>query len=125
MMASALFLLLIGLADYGGAAWVAIQLRDAARAGAQYALRNPSSTTNIASVAKAATRLTSDSLTVTSSDFCLCDNGSSVSCTGTCESGVPSEFVKVTVSRSYSSLITYPGISNPSTLSATATLRYK
>src|SRR5689334_20913021 len=76
--------LLAGLFDFGTGVMNAMALSAAARAGAQYALTQPTDTAGIAAVVAAATRLDPASLTITATSTCECPGGGSVGCGGSC-----------------------------------------
>ena len=123
-IAPIIFLLGLGMFDYGGATMNVIALKEAARAGVQYAVRHKTDTAGTRTVVLAATNLDSGTLTVALANFCECPNGAGTACTATCTGGViPKELVSVTVSQPFPTLVTYPGISNPASISASATLR--
>ena len=117
--------MLAGLFDFGSSVMNAMALEAAARAGAQYALTQPSDTTGIAAVVSAATRLDATTLTITSSNACECPDGSSVDCTsGTCGAGVTLvRFVTIQVTQPFTSLMPYPSFMRPTQLSGTAVVR--
>lgn len=126
LMAAALMVLTIGLVDYGSAMTRAVDLREAARAGAQYAVRNWTATGTVSAIAKAATKQDPNSLTVATIDFCECSDGTSVACTATCSGGAAAgHYVRVTVSQPSATFISYPEFVLPATLSASSTLRIR
>ena len=105
-----LFLLLAGLLDLGRFALQKSSLLQGAREGAQYGMVNSSDSSGINSTAVNATALTG--VTASHSVFCECVNGTSVSCTTTCNAGVNLKtYVTVTTTKAFSSFLT------PSTLS--------
>ncbi|MDA8233114.1 MAG: pilus assembly protein [Magnetospirillum sp.] len=122
LAAPILLVLVLGLADFGMATNERMRLTSAARAGAQYAMGNPtdSAGTRQATLA-AANGLNSGTVSVTLS--CGCNDGSTITCGGTCPTSAPWTYVTVTVAENYALLVTYPGIGNSVALSASASLR--
>jgi Flp pilus assembly protein TadG len=123
-----LLLMVTGSADFGRILYQEHRLAAAARAGTQYAMQSSSTwidTTNITAAVRAdANDTTAQSLTVTSS-VCTCPNGTAVCSTGTNCSGstIAGTYVKVTVSTSYSTLLRYPFIARPISLSGRSLIR--
>ena len=126
-----LMLLLLGVVEIGRYAYFAIQVGNAARAGAQYGAQNGTTAydnTGIINAAKADGNNSIAALTVTPSNYCWCWDGSSgttVNCsTGTCASGSHLvEYVQVTVSGKVDPLFNYPFLPSSLTVSNTATMR--
>jgi Flp pilus assembly protein TadG len=119
-------LLLAGLFDFGSSVMNAMALEAAARAGAQYALTQPTDAAGISAVIQAATRLDASTLTVTSSNACECPNGTTgIDCsTGTCGAGVILvRIVTIQVTQPFTSLLPYPAFMRPTQLTGTAVIR--
>jgi Flp pilus assembly protein TadG len=127
-----LTLLVFGAIDLGRAYYLILEVANAAHAGAEYGSQNPSST---AGMTAAATQSAPDvaNLTVATPTWgCECSDGSSytASCTttptcnvsGTRGSNVVYR-VQVKASVAYNTLVPWPGIPTPITLSNTATIR--
>jgi Flp pilus assembly protein TadG len=117
-----LSLMLVGMLDLGRFAIDKATLLQAARAGAQYgvaasqASTNPAaalSATDLANVSTTAQNSTTLSgVTVTNSLFCECSSGVSVSCSSTCSSGgTLKNYLTVTTTRAFSSVVGATGIS--------------
>ncbi len=105
-----LFLLLAGMLDLGRFALQKSALLQGAREGAQYGMVNSSDSSGINSTAVNATGLTG--VTATNSVFCECVNGTAVSCSTTCSSGVNLKtYIKVTTTRSFSSFMSVSTLS--------------
>ena len=127
-----LCILTLGVVDFGFGFWQSMQVQNAAQAGAQYAMINPgSSNTSISSAVTSATGLTG--ITVATGypqTSCGCPTGSTTSPTGmtwgvTCGSvcgvgGTAQTYKLIRAQKSYSTFMTWPGLSNPMTLTATA-----
>ncbi len=117
--------LLTGLVDFGFMAYDAMALNVAARAAAGYGIANPSNGAGIQAAALGATSLSPGNLTVT--DACQCYDGTAVSCSGPCASadqdnGQSRIYLSVTVTEPYHTLLPWPGLSDPTTLTGTAVL---
>ena len=123
-----LLLMFVVTADFGRVFYTAIALSNAARAGAQFGSYSVAQTGNTAGMNQAANLEAQDiggGVTVSSQRFCKCSNGSSVNCTtGTCTGyGPPQVFVQVTASKTFTTLLSYPGVPNTLPLSRTAIMR--
>ncbi len=118
-----LLLLLSGAIDLGYALNQSSSLNNAARAGAQYAMRFPTDTSGIQDVVTKAVSYNPTSLTITSSLSCECSNGTVVACTANCSGTAPYSYVTVSVSKTYSSPLPTAMMLGISTLSATAIMR--
>jgi Flp pilus assembly protein TadG len=124
LLAPVLLVLVIGLVEMGRYASLAIEVGNAARAGAQYGAQSLANAANAASIRCAAENesLTGGtapacpstnplSLTVNPTNVCGCDNGGTItamaSCTSTCAHHVVVS-VQVQASGTFSPLFTYP-----------------
>jgi Flp pilus assembly protein TadG len=128
LMLPLLFVLLFGAGDFGRAYYMSITLANAAAAGALYGVQsvaNSTDTTGITNAAKAdATNL--QSVTITSSRFCQCADGTAISCTSTCTSPNPARprvYVSVTATKNFKSLVGYPKDPGNFTIGRTVTMR--
>jgi Flp pilus assembly protein TadG len=123
-----LFLLLMGMVDFGRGYYLAIEVSHAANAAALYGSQNPTDTTGMQNAADLdaadVSNFTVSSVTVTYG--CECSDGSSpvVNCTSTpaCATNVVN-YVQVNTSVSYSALFPYPGIPTPLTLHGSSRMR--
>jgi len=120
--------LLVGLTDFGMAYWEKIQVGNAARAGAQYAMVHGWNPPAISTSVTRATGLISIAATPAPTQACGCPSASSgiiaTSCGSSCTGGgAAGTYVTVNASASYSTLLPYPGIANTFALTATNTLR--
>ena len=124
-----LFLLLMGVVDFGRAYYLSIEISNAAHSAALYGSQNPTDVAGMKSVAVAdapdVPHFTTASVTV--SYGCECSDGSSpiASCATNPSCGVKNaiNYVSVTTSISYSAILPYPGIPSPLTLSGSARMR--
>lgn len=127
LLAPVLVFLLIGIFDYGKAAYEAMQVQDAAQAGAEYALRYGWNSGNIENAVTSTTTSISVSATPAPTQSCGCVSGTSIvsaSCGSACSGGgTAGTYVTVSAQAPYSPILSYPGISLPSTLTAQTTVR--
>jgi len=122
-----LLLMVTGSFDFGRVLYQEHRLEAAARAGTQYAMQNTTTQTDtdsIAAAVRADANDTANSLTVASS-VCTCPNGTAIcsasaNCTGSTVAGT---YVKVKVSMAYSTLVRYPFVSSPISLSGQSLIR--
>ncbi len=122
-----LVLLTTGSYDFGSALYQQHRLIAAARAGVQYGIQSSSTWTDTADITTAARNDagdTTNSLTVTATT-CTCPGGTSPCSTATACSGstVAGTYVNVVVTESYSTLVSYPFITSPFTISGQALVR--
>jgi Flp pilus assembly protein TadG len=125
LMAPVLLTVIAGLIDFGMGAYEAMSLRSAARAAGQFAMKYPTDTAGIAAVVTAATTLDAQALTVTSSRFCKCSNGTTVTCDSqACSGNTPQlKYVRVSVTKTFTTMFPWPGFADGLPLAGTATLR--
>ena len=100
---------------------------DAARAGAAYGAQSSGHAGDVPGILLAAEEEAQDivPIGVTSQRVCECTGGAAVSCTiASCGGyGVPRAFVEVTVTRTFSTLVPFPGVPSSVPLSRTAKVR--
>jgi Flp pilus assembly protein TadG len=127
-----LLLLIVGAVDFGRAAYVGIEVEDAAHAGAEYGSLNPSNTTAITTAAQQSAPNVANLIVSTPTWGCECSDGSSYSancaspptCTASSTRGSNLVHrVKVTTSSVYKPLLPWPGIPSSINLSSTAVVR--
>jgi Flp pilus assembly protein TadG len=123
-----LVLLLLATLDFGRLYYMALAVTDAARAGAQYGAQNGATAVNVLGMEQAACNSMPNLTCVAgtnamASSFCMC-SGATVSCTnpGTCATYVQN-FVQVTISTTFSTVVSYPGIPRSVALSTSATMQ--
>jgi Flp pilus assembly protein TadG len=127
LAAPMLVLLMTAGYDFGMMLFEQHRLTAAARAGVQYGIQSSSTwtdTTDITAAVRADAGDTTSSLTVTPTT-CTCPGGTSpcstaAACSGSAVSGT---YVKVTVSESYTTLVTYPFLGSPVTITGQALIR--
>ena len=105
----------IGLVDFGRAAFEAIEVENAAHAGASYGARSKGLAADVTGIESAAIadmgdEVDASKVAIESERFCECDNGSSIDCDNTCSGVQPLMYVRVEVEKKFTTLLTYPGI---------------
>jgi Flp pilus assembly protein TadG len=124
-----LFLLLMGVVDFGRAYYLAIEVSQAAHTAALYGSQNPTDTTGMqnAAVADAPDVPSFTTSSVTATYGCECSDGSSPIATcatnPACGGMITVNYVQVNTSVSYSAMFPYPGIPSPLTLRGSARMR--
>jgi len=125
-IASILTVLAVGTFEYASAIHQTVQLQQAARVGAEFAIKYPSDETGILNAITGATGNNSDNMSITVTPFCECPDGVSIACTDTCSGGVsPNLFLQVAIAQPASSALSTTGLMPGYTLHATATMRAK
>ncbi len=115
-----LSLVFIGLANYGLATFEKMELTSAARSGAQVALIDSSDSAAIKAAVVASTNSSISTSDVTTTEFCECADGSSITCGATCGDGSSNQYYFTVTATE-----TYPLLLLPTTLVLTgsATVR--
>ena len=124
LIAPFLVLLLIGLVEGGRYTAFAIQVSNAARAGAAYGARDGYSS-DIVGMQNAATNDGQLSqITATATNSCTCADGTASDCSQTsCSASHVIVYVHVKTSGTFNSLFDYPGIGSSVPISDTATMQ--
>ena len=127
MIMPLLLLMVLGVGDFGRIMYTAITLSHAARAGAAYGAQSNGHAGDVPGIVLAAEEEAQDiaPIAVTSQRVCECTGGAAVSCTiASCGGyGAPRAFVEVTVTRTFSTLVPFPGVPSSVPLSRTAKVR--
>ena len=120
-----LLLLLMGVADFGRAYYLAVEVAGAAHAGAVYGAQNITDTTGMQNAAKLNSPDVSG-LVATSSWGCECSDGTSASAscvsTPTCSVNLV-YYAKVTTTVTYHPIMPWKGINTPIILTGSTTMR--
>ena len=121
LLSAILLPILLGLTDYGLAQFKKIELSGAVRSGAQYILLNDYDSATVETVVTSATNIPSGDVTVSSSEFCECADGTSISdCSDSCDDGESvQKFVTVSATYDFTPIILPTTI----TVSESATIR--
>ena len=114
---------LAGAYDYGSALYDNMALKEAVRAGAQYATKNPAYTPGILQVVASASGIDPSRLTLSATTSYKCPDGTSASAGASCAGGIVEEYTTVNAQAVVVPLLTVFGSILPSTLQAAATLR--
>lgn len=121
-----LCIILIGLAEFGRFAYFAVEISNAAHAGAQYGAQNHVTASDSAGMQTAAINdgANVSGLTATATHFCVCADGTASTCSPTdCSGSRIVEFVQVNTGASIGSMFNYPGLSRTLTLTGQAVMR--
>jgi Flp pilus assembly protein TadG len=122
-------ILLVGSAEFGRLAYDAIEVANAARAGAAYGAQSNITASDTAGIAQAATQDAPNvtGVVVTSSHSCVCSTGATLVCTNAlanCASPARIiEYVQVNTTATVGPLFNYPGIPHTFALTGQAILR--
>jgi Flp pilus assembly protein TadG len=122
-------LLLIGAAEFGRLAYAAIEISNAARAGASYGSLNHITASDFANIRLAATTDAANvaGVTATATNSCACSTGAALTCsTALLNCTDPAriiEYVTVTTSGTVDPLFHYPGLPRTFTLTGQAMMR--
>jgi Flp pilus assembly protein TadG len=122
-------LLLVGAAEFGRLAYAAIEVSNAARAGASYGSQTHITASDFANIELAATQDAANisGLTATAADSCACSSGGAITCSTaltTCPSPARIiEYVQVNTTGIVDPLFHYPGLPTTFTLTGQAIMR--
>jgi Flp pilus assembly pilin Flp len=131
LIAPLIAVLIIGIIDFGMGLWRQMEVADAAAAGAAYAAAKGWNST-VGGIENAVTGATGFAAITASPaptwpPWCGCPNGSGVTaatCGSYCSDGsMAGHYITVYAQAPYSTILPWPGIGNPMTLSATAYAR--
>lgn len=117
-----LVMMVLGVVDFGGAYLRKIDHTGAAGAGARYAFQNGDDLAGIAARVQASLP-TGSAASVTAAHVCLCDDGTSVSCSGSCAGGTREKYVRIEITENYAMVMVWPGIEDPLPLSEATQVR--
>jgi hypothetical protein len=126
LVAPAIILIAVGIADFGMLATKSAALAGTTRIGAEYARLHPVYTTGIQNSMQSSMGFM-PALTFPASFplSCECDDGMSIACTESCAAagrpGPNRVFIRISASQAFAPLVPWPGI--PATLSATTEVR--
>jgi len=120
-------LVIVGSAEFARLAFAGIEVRDAARAGAEYGAQNHGTAQNTSGMQSAATNDSPNvtNITAAASTFCTCSNGTSVTCANAasnCSARI-AEYVQVDTSAVVNPTFHVPGLPSTYTLKGRAVIR--
>ncbi len=122
-------LVLAGAADFARFAYASIEVSNAARAGIQYGMQNRGTAMDLTGMQLAATNDGADvsALKATASQFCVCTDGTSITCANAGTKCVgPArilQYVQVNTTAKLNPIFQYPGLPTTLTLNGQATIR--
>lgn len=122
-------LILAGVADMARFTYASIEVSNAARAGAQYGIRNRGTAVDTPGMAHAAANDAGDmpSLKSTVSQYCVCTDGTSINCANAAVKCVSParilQYVEVDTTTTLTPLFPYPGLPTTLTLKGHTTMR--
>ena len=134
------FVLFIGILDFGRVFYAAMAVSHAARAGVQYGAQDDGKSGDFHGMRQAATDASGDvtDLTVTAGRYCRCADGtgscnscspnadrcsSGSGCLSTCPSDIPRVYVCVTADKVFTTLFPYPQVPRTTDLNRQAIMR--
>jgi Flp pilus assembly protein TadG len=127
LIAPVLIAVLIAMTDLGIAVYQWIDVQSAAQAGAQFAVKYGYTQSAVQTAVTSATDLAGVSATPAPVQACGCASGTSylaASCGSSCADGsTAGTYVTVSAQAQYSTILSYPGLDNPMTLTGQATVR--
>jgi Flp pilus assembly protein TadG len=127
IIAPVLLILLAGLVEIGFATREAMQVQDAAEAGAGYAIRNGWNSAAISAAVVNATGATGVTASPAPAQFCGCPGAAGITtvlCNATCTGGTtPGSYVRVSASIAHIAILGNLGLPIPATLTGHATVR--
>ena len=127
LTATMLLLVLTALFDLGLTAYEWMQVQAAAEAGAQWAQQNGWNSAKISSAVLSGTGDSQITANPAPAEICGCSTGgtfSQISCSSKCSGNVtPGTYVQVSAQLQHQTILVYPALPNPLTLTATAIVR--
>lgn len=125
LTAPLLLLLTAGVLDFAMLVRTGASVADAARTGAQYGSRGPSSASDTAGIRAAAQNASPgiSGMTVTPVKVCRCSDGSAVSCSGSCATGGLRIYIQVTTQATAPTVFRYAGLGFTGAVTSTASMR--
>jgi Flp pilus assembly protein TadG len=127
ILSAVMMIFVIGAADLGLAGYSAMEVQTSAQSGAEYASAHAFDATAISNAVTNSTSASGISASPAPAKFCGCPSASGVTtatCSSTCADGsTAGNYVRVTATRSYSTMISYPGMSNPLVQTTVTTVR--
>ena len=116
----------LGAVDLGRLFYDGVNVANAARAGLSYGSLSETKSQNTTQITALANNdgAANGGVNVTVTRVCECAGGSVVNCeSGTCSGNPPRVYVKVSTSKTYNTLLPYPGIPNTVSLSRDSYMR--
>ncbi len=125
LMLPFLLLMLIGIIDVARAAFVGIAVANAASAGALWGAQGPTYAVQTTVIeAKAAADAQVSGMTITTSSYCECSDGSPSTCLAAdCSASRRMDYIRVDTSADWTPLFNYPGLPATFTLTGQCTVQ--
>ncbi len=127
LVAPILVAMLVALGDLGTAVFERMEVASAAQAGAQLAATKGWDAASIENAVTSASGLATITATPAPTQSCGCPSGgaiTTVQCGSACPDGAPAgTYVTVNAQAQYSTIVSYPGLPNPLTLTGQAVMR--
>ena len=127
MIAPVLAGMLVGMTDLGVGIYENMEVRNAAQAGAQYAVAKGWDSTAIQNAVTGSSSMSGISASPAPAQSCGCASGTTIAaaaCGSACPGGATAgTYVTVNAQAQYTPLFAYPGLPSPMTLSAQSTVR--
>jgi Flp pilus assembly protein TadG len=123
-----MLLLLAGLFQFGSGIFDSLRLESAARAGAQYAMIDPTNATSIQNAVLDAIGGDTTDVEVTATSYCQCPGDNThVDCTiVSCSGGASShQFVSIAANRPFTSILSLPALGSLTEVSGHAIIRVR
>lgn len=122
-----LLVILMGVIELGYAMYEAMQVHNSVEAGALYVAKNGYDATGIAAAVSNASGTQGITATPAPVQFCGCPNASGIvetACNATCTDGnPPGQYVRVSAALAHKTILPYPGLQLPTTLTAQSVVR--
>jgi Flp pilus assembly protein TadG len=122
-----LLAILMGVVELGYAMYEAMQVYNAVEAGALYAAKNGYDATGIAAAVSNATGTPGITATPAPVQFCGCPNAGGIletACNATCNDGKqPGQYVRISAALAHQTILPYPSLPLPTTLTAQSIVR--
>lgn len=122
-----LLTILMGVVELGYAMYEAMQVYDSVEAGALYAAKNGYDAAGISAAVVNATGTPGITATPTPVQFCGCPDASGIvetACDSTCNDGKqPGQYVRISAALKHETILPYPGLPLPTTLTAQSVVR--
>ncbi len=120
--------LIVGLVDFGETINRKTQLANAVRAGTQYALVRKPVQGDLTQITQAVVNTAppdqSGTRSITTTFYCECPDGTTISCDTTCAGEEERRsYITIALQEDYRTIFTYPGLGNPIRLYSEATVR--
>ena len=127
LMIPLLLTILMGVIEIGDAMYEAMQVYNSVEAGAVYAAKNGFDSAGISAAVANATSTTGITATPAPAQFCGCPSSAGVAqiaCNSTCTGGIaPSQYVRISAALNHQTILPYPALSLPTTLTAQSIVR--